>query len=450
MLDAMFDREHYMQEIEHWERTQRPEIRARVDALWVRDPSALSNPQLLDAIRASLELTARGLEIHARLATPGLLAVGALYLFVSDVLGWRGERVLDLLTGSSTSTTAEHRAIAALADAHADELAACGPFPARWSALFDRCPRFAADLARWLDHNRLRMLHYDPKHAMFGERPELVLSVARAVANPGERRAPEPDASTVLNEARAQVPVAHRATFERLLTHARRGYALRDENGIDTVSRPAGLLRWFVLELGARVTPALEAPDHAVYLYASEHAAALRGALTDLSARIARRRGEESFALRHRPPKWLGPQPARVNAADAFPSGLRRMMRVFDWMMELESTPPDSSEHTLRGVGIGSRVVTARARVIDDPSALGTLLHGEVLVCRITSPEWSLAIGRAAAIVTDEGALLSHPAIIAREYAIPAVLATGRATARIATGDTVRVDPVEATVSVLR
>lgn len=127
------------------------------------------------------------------------------------------------------------------------------------------------------------------------------------------------------------------------------------------------------------------------------------------------------------------------------------MMRVFAWMMAAEALPEATpGAGPLRGVGIGHRVVTGRARVLERAEELATLRHGEILVCRITSPEWSVALGRVSAIVTDEGALLSHPAIIAREYGVTAVVGTSLATRAIATGDTVRVDPLEATVTVVR
>ena len=154
--------------------------------------------------------------------------------------------------------------------------------------------------------------------------------------------------------------------------------------------------------------------------------------------------------MQHRGPLFYGDPPPPMPALDAFPSGLARAMRIFGWVMKSEEMPEPTAEGPLRGVGIGARVVTARARVIERPEALATLRHGEVLVCRITSPEWSVALGRVAAIVTNEGALLSHPAIIAREYGLPAVVGTGAATARIKTGDTLRVDPVDGTVTVLR
>jgi pyruvate,water dikinase len=75
-----------------------------------------------------------------------------------------------------------------------------------------------------------------------------------------------------------------------------------------------------------------------------------------------------------------------------------------------------------------------------DESEFGKLRPGDVLVCPVTSPVWSVLFPSVGALVTDTGGLLSHPAIIAREYAVPAVVATGNATALLADDQVVTVD----------
>jgi pyruvate,water dikinase len=94
-------------------------------------------------------------------------------------------------------------------------------------------------------------------------------------------------------------------------------------------------------------------------------------------------------------------------------------------------------------------IVQGRARVlhtIEDGDALQT---GEILVTTTTNVGWTLLFPRAAAVVTDIGAPLSHAAIVARELGIPAVVGCGNATVRIRTGDLVRVDGAQGTVEVL-
>jgi pyruvate,water dikinase len=95
-------------------------------------------------------------------------------------------------------------------------------------------------------------------------------------------------------------------------------------------------------------------------------------------------------------------------------------------------------------------VVEAPARVLSDAAEGVTLQPGEVLVTTITNVGWTPLFPRAAAVVTDVGAPLSHAAIVARELGIPAVVGCGNATMRLRTGDRVRVDGTAGTVEVLR
>jgi pyruvate,water dikinase len=87
--------------------------------------------------------------------------------------------------------------------------------------------------------------------------------------------------------------------------------------------------------------------------------------------------------------------------------------------------------------------------VITSPSQLGEVQAGEVLVCPITAPSWAPIFSRIAAAVSDIGGIMSHAAIVAREYGMPAVVGTGSATARIKTGDRVRVDGDNGIVTIL-
>lgn len=447
----LIEHDGYLRMIDAWEQTQRPELLRRIHELSSDDPRGLSGEALLARIREALELTKHGLELHARLGAPPMVGIGLLATFLEDELHRDSSLVFDLIAGSSEATTGLHRGIEAVVVQHLDEVAD-RQFPATWGALFDECPRMAGALASWLASNRLHVLHYDPKHPTLGERPELVLSIAEAIVTDrlaGPRDAPTRSAE-VINELRAALEPERFARFERLLAGARRAHAVRDENGAVTVSLPSGLLRTLVLELGRRIERDIGAAENAVFLYAAEHRAALERKLPDIGALIERRRGEESWALMNRGPRRFGPPPPPMPKLDMFPVGLAKMTRIFGWMMSAENLPeaaPD--DEVLRGLGLGTRVITGRARVVDRPEGLCRLRHGEVLICRITSPEWAVALGRVAAIVTDEGAQLSHPAIIAREYGITAVLGVGTATRRIQTGDRVRVDPVEGTVTVI-
>jgi pyruvate,water dikinase len=93
--------------------------------------------------------------------------------------------------------------------------------------------------------------------------------------------------------------------------------------------------------------------------------------------------------------------------------------------------------------------VTGTVRRIDRYADAGELQPGEVLVTQLTNIGWTPLFPRAAAIVTDLGAPLSHAAIVARELGIPAVVGCGDATVRLRSGDRVEVDGAAGRVLVL-
>ena len=87
-------------------------------------------------------------------------------------------------------------------------------------------------------------------------------------------------------------------------------------------------------------------------------------------------------------------------------------------------------------------------RVVRDDSEFNRLRAGEVLVCPIASPAWSVLFAQAGAVVTDAGSASSHAGIIAREYGIPAVLGTGDATRRLRDGQRVTIDGAAGLVTI--
>ena len=106
-------------------------------------------------------------------------------------------------------------------------------------------------------------------------------------------------------------------------------------------------------------------------------------------------------------------------------------------------------EAAIRGFPGSAGVVEGSVRVLDDAADGAALQHGEVLVTTVTNVGWTPLFPRAAAVITDVGAPLSHAAIVARELGIPAVVGCGNATMRLRTGDRVRVDGTAGTVEVL-
>lgn len=141
---------------------------------------------------------------------------------------------------------------------------------------------------------------------------------------------------------------------------------------------------------------------------------------------------------------------ARYQALPQLPSVIRGRFDPYLWMKDprrridlYDSEMPaqaDSGPEVLQGFPGAAGRIEGVVRVLAGPEEGALLLHGEILVASTTNVGWTPCFPRAAAMITDVGAPLSHAAIIARELGIPAVVGCGNATARLQTGDYVRVD----------
>lgn len=144
----------------------------------------------------------------------------------------------------------------------------------------------------------------------------------------------------------------------------------------------------------------------------------------------------------------LPPYPAVIRGAFdpfAWAADPNRRLDFFDASRPVSVSAP-AQKSLLTGTGGSAGVVEGRVRVLAGVEESGSFQAGEILVAHITNVGWTPLFPRAAAVVTDVGAILSHAAIVARELGIPAVVGTGDATVRLKTGDWVRVDGLTGTV----
>jgi len=148
----------------------------------------------------------------------------------------------------------------------------------------------------------------------------------------------------------------------------------------------------------------------------------------DVKQRIAQRRAEYEWNKAHTPP------PVVVGRYDPQKQAASRI---------------DKTIKVLKGLAVSPGVVTGKARVITHPDDGQHVEPGEILVAPVTNPAWTPYFLPAAGVVMDMGGVLSHGAIIAREYGLPAVVNVGPASRIIRTGQTLRVDGDRGTVTIL-
>jgi pyruvate,water dikinase len=175
-------------------------------------------------------------------------------------------------------------------------------------------------------------------------------------------------------------------------------------------------------------------------LYEAEAAWALgvptRGQLT-WRAEIARRRRIYSVLETWSPPPALGVPPEKVTEPITVTLFGINNETINRWLAAESASDADDD---LRGLAASPGVAEGVARVVHRVEELDALEDGEILVCPLTAPSWSIVFARIGAAVSDGGGIMSHAAIVSREYELPAVVATGIGTQLVMTGDRLRVD----------
>ncbi len=287
---------------------------------------------------------------------------------------------------------------------------------------------------------------------------EFELSVPRPVENPdwleqqlAQFAASPVDVEEMLARQRAEFDAAwerFRTRFPRKAKSMKRRIdemgrrARRREKGRSEYVRDRWLMRLFALRAGE-----LTGLGEDIFFLASDEVVrALSDKETAVKHIPARKQTYEKY-------KALPPYPSAIRGRfDPFQwaADPQRRSDVYDAQSPLESAAKEPGDaNVIVGAPGAAGRVEAVVRRLDDPADGEKLQAGEVLVTTQTDIAWTTLFPRAAAIVTDVGAPLSHAAIVARELGIPAVVGCGNATMWLKTGDRVRVDGGNGIVEVL-
>jgi pyruvate,water dikinase len=180
-----------------------------------------------------------------------------------------------------------------------------------------------------------------------------------------------------------------------------------------------------------------------------EVAALLDGAREPSSAAVSKRAQHRKWEKTLDAPPVLGPVPADPDLSP-LPSGLRRLMSIIVAAVTMLDPDLDRDEVPLNGLGIGDEPYRGIARVANDPAVIMAEIEpGDVLVAAWTAPSFNAVFSVAGAVVVQEGGLLCHAAVMARELGIAGVIGCAEAMTHITSGDLVEVDPVAGRVTVL-
>jgi pyruvate,water dikinase len=256
--------------------------------------------------------------------------------------------------------------------------------------------------------------------------------LAADAADPeGQRERLRAEADQLAAAARTRIAdPGMREGFDAVLEVARQAWPLEEDHAFYIDQRSlAGATRMACLRIGARLVGEgrLDALDDVWFCTFDDLRAGLAGSDLTVVAREARRRYAEDSLLDAPPFVGVPPDPS----APADP-GLSKFFG--------RPGPPEVEGTVLRGSAGSRGRAEGVARVVRSLQELHRVQPGEILVCRSTTPPWTPIFASIAGLVTDTGGVLAHGAIVAREYAIPAVMGTKIGTQIIADGQRITVD----------
>jgi pyruvate,water dikinase len=223
------------------------------------------------------------------------------------------------------------------------------------------------------------------------------------------------------------------ARFEELVEAARHNLRVTEDHSFWIDQMGIATFRRFCLALGERLVQrgCLSRPDDVFFLHKDE----LRDAIKnhpDLKPTAAQRRAEMERWTRVVPPFHLG-QSTPPNADPFF-------IAMVDKMLGLLPVEPSTDPDVIAGVAASPGTVQGTAKVVRSLNEASKLQAGDIMVCEMTVPTWVPLFATVKAVVADSGGILSHCAIVAREFRLPAVVGTRVGTEVIRDGMTITVD----------
>lgn len=445
-----------------WENQLLPETKQILAHCEAIDLAAATPAQLVEFFDDLMAQATRAWEIHFEVGHTMLLAMSLFDDFYQEVYGADSLGAYRLLQGLDNKSLEANRKLYALSRTARQTPAVAAilesqPAEQVMAALLASAESrpFLEELNRWLQEYGQRGEMYDTLTSIsWIEDPTPAIRNLQEYLQRDEdidahRQAMQAERERLIDEARAALttyPEAVRMQFEALLRSAQAATVIQEDHHYWLDHRATYQLRRAFVEAGRRLTGAgsIAAPRDVVYLGFEETRNALRALLQTpqkLHEVVAERKASLAHFAAVQPPLMLGTLPAGAPPDDP---GTRSAIRFFG-----APPPPSTEPNAINGAAGSPGKVRGPAKVIRTLSDAGKLSRGDILVTETTAPPWTPLFATAAAIVTDAGGVLSHCAVVAREYAIPAVVGTYSATRLIQDDMQIEVDGDSGVVRIL-
>ena len=441
----------WREDVRTWDTRTKPAMATAHRGLQAVDPTALPDPALIDHLDRCRDNLRRGIFEHHRLNIGPVLPVGDFLASARDWTECSDAELLTLVRSDGPPEMAGGAELRRLADAvngdaNASATLVSGDDPRAVLAALTALPGYVGvTAAAYLDLVGCWSAGgwFDVGEPCLSEMPQVLLATIRAAAA-GEASVDAAARRSHETDALAAVPADRRQAFDNLLTEARATHRLRDERSVYCDVWAFGLARRAIMAGGQRLADAgaIAEPEHLLEAsYDEMRALIASGAAPPPGDELARRAHERQTARAADAPEMLGRPSASPVPLGWLLTGARRTERAFrTYMGAMSGEDRRDGGGAVAGTAASAGRYQGRARVIRTAADLGRIERGDVLVTGSTTPVLSSVLPLLGAIVTDRGGLLSHAAIVAREFGIPAVVGTEDATTKIRDGALVLVD----------
>jgi pyruvate,water dikinase len=424
-----------------WREQILPEVKGYIDDYRMRDFDALSDNELAAEIERLIEVRHRSGVLHTLSVTPYWLGHRLLIDTYKELIEDDELAALRLAQGyRNKSVEAGERLweltqLAAATPIVRDRLLAASPEEVRqrFEDLEDEAEAraFVEAFRAYLDEFGWRSGN-DETGATWFEDPTVPLTMLRTYLDmpgydqPAEQHALVEARESSIAAAMARLGDAERAKLQEVLDAVRGIVTLSEDHNFYIDQRLVTTPRRLIQAVGRRLVTKslLEDAELVFFLRSGELLDALRFGTASLQSTCSRRQSELKHYRSVTPPLFVGakppPGPSPMDGSGPIPA----------------SDVPNE----YRGLAASAGVARGVVRVLTQLSEADRLRPGEVLVVPVTSPPWTPLFAIASAVVTEVGGALSHTAVVAREYAIPAVASVKNATKLLHDGQLVEVD----------
>jgi pyruvate,water dikinase len=458
--EEVFQGKLWREQLREWDEISKPRSIQIHRELQSVDPDALTDAELCAYLTRCRDHHAEMIYQHMRFTGAAMIPLGDLLVHARNWTGAPPSELLGMMRGAAPVSAGASGELAELiaalrADPGALELLGSDADPALVLAQLRSLDSDAGRaVSAYLDLVGCRLLDgFDISGRYALELPDALVRAIRASLEGSDEDESAADAEVKITAVRARVPEEDRGEFDELLGEARLMYRIRDERGVFSDIWASGIMRRVAIAAGRRLAERgrIHDPEHFVDAGFGEMIALVAGADGPSADELAKRYAWRISHSAKQAPPTLGPPPPPPRKLSGLPPAARRVMRAMGITMQSmsASSTQEHEESVLRGFGASQGMYEGPARRVSGPTEFDRIAKGDVLVTESTTEAFNILLPLLGAIVTDTGGVLSHAAIVAREYGIPAVVGTRDGTDRIRDGARVRVDGDSAEVTVL-